>query len=49
MQNAGKNQKNMPVLHTEFVELGGLQETTNAARNRVFEYEEYLEILRKNT
>ena len=31
------------------VELGILQETTNAARNRVFEYEEYLAILRKDT
>ena len=26
-----------------------LNETTNAARNRVFAYEEYLEILRKDT
>ena len=31
------------------VELGILQETTNAARNRVFAYEEYLGILRKDT
>ena len=29
--------------------LGILQETTNAARNRVFAYEEYLAILRKDT
>ncbi len=29
--------------------MGILEETTNAARNRVFAYEEYLEILRKNT
>lgn len=33
----------------KLVELGVLQETTNAARNRVFAYEEYLEILRKDT
>ena len=33
----------------KLVELGILQETTNAARNRVFAYEEYLEILRKDT
>lgn len=31
------------------VELGILQETTNSARNRVFAYEEYLGILRKDT
>lgn len=31
------------------VELGILQETTNSARNRVFKYEEYLGILRKDT
>ena len=31
----------------KLMELGILQETTNAARNRVFAYEEYLEILRK--
>lgn len=29
--------------------IGVLRETTNAARNRVFAYEEYLEILRKGT
>ena len=33
----------------KLVELGILQETTNAARNRVFVYEEYLGILRKDT
>ena len=33
----------------KLVELGILQETTNAARNRVFAYEEYLRILRKDT
>lgn len=33
----------------KLVELGILQETTNAARNRVFAYEEYLVILRKDT
>ena len=33
----------------KLVELGILQETTNAARNRVFAYEAYLEILRKDT
>ena len=33
----------------KMVELGILHETTNAARNRVFAYEEYLEILRKDT
>ena len=33
----------------KLVELGILQETTNAARNRVFAYEEYLSILRKDT
>lgn len=31
------------------VELGILRETTNAARNRVFSYEAYLEILRNET
>lgn len=31
------------------VELGILRETTNAARNRVFSYEAYLEILRNGT
>ena len=31
------------------VELGFLRETTNAARNRVFSYEAYLEILRNGT
>lgn len=30
-------------------ELGILKETTNAARNRVFAYEEYLQILRQGT
>ena len=33
----------------KLVELGILQEATNAARNRVFAYEEYLGILRKDT
>lgn len=33
----------------KLMELGVLQETTNAARNRVFAYGEYLEILRKDT
>ena len=33
----------------KLVQLGILQETTNAARNRVFAYEEYLAILRKDT
>ena len=33
----------------KLVELEILQETTNAARNRVFAYEEYLRILRKDT
>lgn len=33
----------------KLVELGIMQETTNAARNRVFAYEEYLRILRKDT
>ncbi len=33
----------------KLVELGILQERTNAARNRVFAYEEYLKILRKDT
>ena len=33
----------------KLVELGILQETTNRARNRVFAYEEYLDILRKDT
>ena len=33
----------------KLVELGILKETTNAARNRVFAYEEYLKILRKDT
>ena len=33
----------------KLVELGILRETTNAARNRVFAYEEYLGILRKDT
>ena len=30
-------------------ELGILKETTNAARNRVFAYEDYLQILRQGT
>lgn len=33
----------------KLVELGILQETTNALRNRVFAYEEYLRIIRKDT
>ena len=33
----------------KLVELGIVRETTNATRNRVFAYEEYLEILRKDT
>lgn len=33
----------------KLVELGILQETTNRARDRVFAYEEYLDILRKDT
>lgn len=33
----------------KLVGLGILKETTNAARNRVFAYEEYLKILRKDT
>ena len=33
----------------KLVHVGILKETTNAARNRVFVYEEYLEILRKDT
>ena len=33
----------------KLMELGILQETTNAARNRVFAYGDYLEILRKDT
>lgn len=33
----------------KLMELGILKETTNAARNRVFAYEEYLEILKKGT
>lgn len=33
----------------KLVELGILVETTNAARNRVFAYQKYLEILRKDT
>ena len=33
----------------KLVHAGILKETTNAARNRVFAYEEYLEILRKDT
>lgn len=33
----------------KLVETGILKETTNASRNRVFAYEEYLQILRKDT
>jgi Fic family protein len=33
----------------KLVRAGILKETTNAARNRVFSYEEYLNILRKDT
>jgi Fic family protein len=33
----------------KLTELGILKETTNAARNRVFAYEKYLELLRKGT
>ena len=33
----------------KLMEIGILKETTNAARNRVFAYEEYLSILRKDT
>ena len=33
----------------KLVQTGILRETTNAARNRVFAYEEYLDILRKDT
>ena len=33
----------------KLVEIGILKETTNASRNRVFSYEEYLSILRKDT
>lgn len=33
----------------KLAELGILHETTNAARNRVFAYQEYLDILRKDT
>ncbi len=33
----------------KLVEAGILKETTNASRNRVFSYEEYLSILRKDT
>ena len=33
----------------KFISLGILHETTNAARNRVFAYQEYLNILRKDT
>ena len=33
----------------KLVEAGILKETTNASRNRVFSYEEYLNILRKDT
>ena len=33
----------------KLINLGILHETTNAARNRVFAYQEYLEILRKDT
>ena len=33
----------------KLVGLGILHETTNAARNRVFAYQEYLDVLRKDT
>lgn len=33
----------------KLMELGILHETSNASRNRVFAYERYLEILRKDT
>ena len=33
----------------KLISVGILKETTNAARNRVFAYEEYLNILRKDT
>ena len=33
----------------KLVELGILKETTSASRNRVFAYEEYLKVLRKDT
>ncbi len=33
----------------KLVQTGILKETTNASRNRVFSYEEYLNILRKDT
>ncbi len=33
----------------KLVQAGILKETTNASRNRVFSYEEYLNILRKDT
>ena len=33
----------------KLVALGILQETTNASRNRVFAYEDYLAILRQDT
>ena len=33
----------------KLVQIGILQETTNASRNRVFSYEEYLNILRRDT
>jgi hypothetical protein len=33
----------------KLVTLGILKETTNTSRNRVFSYEEYLNILRKDT
>lgn len=33
----------------KLVQSGVLKETTNASRNRVFSYEEYLNILRKDT
>ena len=38
-----------PTAVQTLVELGILRETTNAARNRVFSYEAYLEILRNGT
>ena len=33
----------------KLIQAGILKETTNASRNRVFSYEEYLNILRKDT
>ena len=33
----------------KLMQIGILKETTNAARNRVFSYEKYISILRKDT